>query len=395
LSTVNITLQQILVRGYKVYERTHALPDYVRRAVWAMMACRTAVLGGHVQACPDGHVERVWYNSCRHRMCPQCAWLQVERWLANQKARLLACEHYHAIFTMPHALNDLWLANVEVMSGLLFASVHATLVELLGDAKYLGARPGIIATLHTWSQTLILHPHVHCLVTGGGLNASGQWVTVRHGFLLPMRVVMAVFRGKLRAAIRQGLQHGRLQPPAGKSLQQMENLLNKLGRQRWNVHIRERYPHGQGVLVYLARYIRGGPISQQRLLACDDQQVVFRYEERAKGSEGQAKQRTMRLPLEQFIGRLLLHVPPVGAVRVRGWGLYAHSQGAGLALCRQQVGQGPVEAPTLVELPPEGPRWGEEPPQRCPVCGQPLVCTALLPRAGVPPPAEMRWEHVA
>jgi hypothetical protein len=126
VSTDTLALQRILQLGYAADERTHPLPDSVRRAVWAILACRTAVLGGHVHACPDGHVERVWYNSCRHRMCPQCAWVQVERWLAKQKARLLACDHSHVIFTMPHELNELWLANVEGMSGLLFARVHDT-----------------------------------------------------------------------------------------------------------------------------------------------------------------------------------------------------------------------------------------------------------------------------
>jgi hypothetical protein len=135
LQTDQLTLQTILQLGYAAYERRHPLPDDVRRAVWAILACRTAVLGGHVQACPDGHVERIWYNSCRHRMCPQCAWLQVERWMAKQKARLLACDHYHVIFTVPHELNELWLANVEAMTQLLFASVHETLCELLGDPK--------------------------------------------------------------------------------------------------------------------------------------------------------------------------------------------------------------------------------------------------------------------
>jgi hypothetical protein len=395
LGTDKLTLQTMLQRGYAAYERSHRLPDYVRRAVWAILACRTARLGGHIQACPDGHVERVWYNSCRHRMCPQCAWGQIERWLARQRSRLLACEHYHVIFTMPHELNDLWLANVAVMTQLLFASVHHTLFTLLGDAKYLGARPGIIATLHTWSQTLLLHPHLHCLVTGGGLSAAGEWVAVRNGFLLPMAVVMALFRGKLRAAIGEGIAQGQLTLPEGKSRQQVENLLNKLGRQKWNVHIRERYPYGQGVLVYLARYLRGGPISNARLLSCDGQQVVFRYEERAKGPGGQAQQRTMRLPLEQFIGRWRLHVPPPGAVLVRCWGLYAHTQGVALAVCRQQLGQGPVEAPQHMDWQSCGEERGEAHPERCPVCGQRLVCTALIPRAGAPPPAAMGWEQVA
>jgi hypothetical protein len=173
-------------------------------------------------------------------MCPQCAWGQIERWLVKQRARLLACEHYQVIFTSPHELNELWLANVAVMTPLLFASVHDTLVELLGDAKYLGAKPGVIAMRHTWTQTLLLHPHLHCLVTGGGLSTAGQWEAVRHRFLLPMRVVMTLFRGKLRAAIRQGLVQGTRQGPAGQRQPQVEHLLNTLGRQKWNVHIRER-----------------------------------------------------------------------------------------------------------------------------------------------------------
>jgi Putative transposase/Transposase zinc-binding domain len=395
LRTDKLTLQMILRLGYAAYERSHPLAAHVRRAVWALLACRTAVLGGHVQACPDGHVERIWYNSCRHRMCPQCAWVQVEHWLAKQKARLLACEHDQVIFTMPHALNALWLANVDVMSGLLFASVHDPLLELLGDPKYLGARPGIIATQHTWSQTLVLHPHSHCLVTGGGLTQAGQWVAVRHGFLLPMRVVMAVFRGNLRAALQQGLPRGQLTPPEGKSRQPLENLLNKLGRQKWNVPIRERYPHGQGILVYLARYLRGGPLSNRRLLACDGQQVVFGYEERAKGPGGQAQRRTMSLPLEQCIGRWLLHVPPAGAVLVRCWGLYAHTQGAALALCREQLGQDAVPEPEPVPLQPTLHPGVEASSERCPSRGQRMVCTARIPRAGVPPPAAKGWEQVA
>src|SRR5215471_3583544 len=169
-----VTLQTIFQDAFPAYEQRHALPAHVRRAAHALMQCRTAALGGHIQACPDGS-------------CPQCAYLQTERWLALQRARLLACDHYHVIFTLPHDLNALWLANVPVMTTLLFQAVRDTLGSLLADPKYLGAQPGILAALHTWSQTLGLHPHVHCLVTGGGLTPAGQWVAVRHGFLLPVR----------------------------------------------------------------------------------------------------------------------------------------------------------------------------------------------------------------
>ena len=194
-----VTLHTLFQDAFPAYEQVHPLPTHVRKAARAIMPCRTAALGGHVHACPDGHRSRIWYNSCRHRSCPPCASLQTERWRALQRARLLACDHYHVIFTLPHDLHALWLANVPLMTSLLLQAVRDTLGTLLADPKYLGAQPGLIAALHTWSQTLVLHPHVHCLVTGGGLTPAGQWIAVRHGFLLPARVVMAVFRGKMLA----------------------------------------------------------------------------------------------------------------------------------------------------------------------------------------------------
>src|SRR5262245_27192498 len=221
-----VTLQTIFQDAYPAYEQTHPLPSHVRRAARALMQCRTATLGGHVQACPDGHVARIWYNSCRHRSCPQCVYLQTERWLTLQRAQLLACDHYHVIFTLPHDLNRLWLANVPLMTTLLFQAVRDTLGTLLADLKYLGAQPGMLVALHTWSQTLVLHPHVHCLVTGGGLTPDGQWQAVRNDFLLPVRVVMAVFRGTLLAAIRQALTREDLALPEGMRPQPFLNLLN-------------------------------------------------------------------------------------------------------------------------------------------------------------------------
>jgi hypothetical protein len=173
------------------------------------------------------------------------------------------------------------------------------------------------------------------------------------------------------------------------------NLLNKLGRTKWHVHIRERYPHGQGVLVYLARYLRKGPLANGWLRSCDGEQVIFWYEERAKGPARPAQRRPMCLPLDQFLGRWLRHIPPPHAVQVRCWGLYAHTQGDELARCRQQLGQGPVESPAPLDEPHDRQGGGKSPPECCAVCGQPLVCTALLPRAGVPPPAETGWEQVA
>ena len=154
-----VTLQTIFQDAFPAYEQRHALPAHVRRAAHALMRCRTAALGGHIQACPDGHVARVWYNSCRHRSCPQCAYLQTERWLARQRARLLACDHYHVIFTLPHELNPLWLANVSMMTALLFQAVSETLLTVARDPRHLGADIGLLAVLHTWGQNLDLHQH--------------------------------------------------------------------------------------------------------------------------------------------------------------------------------------------------------------------------------------------
>ena len=379
-----VTLQTIFQDAFPTYEQMHPLPTYVRRAVRAIMQCRTAALGGHVQACPDGHMSRVWYNSCRHRACPQCAYLQTERWLALQRARLLACDHYHVIFTLPHELNPLWLANVPVMTTLLFQAARDTLAALLGDPKYLGAQPGIIAARHTWSQTLVLHPHVHCLVTGGGLTTTGSWVAVRNGFLLPARVVMAVFRGKMVAAIRQTFARGALALPEPMRPQQLLNLLNRLGhptKTKWNVRIMERYHHGAGVVTYLARYLRGGPIKNARLVAWDGADITFTYR-----APGDPLRQRMTLPVAAFLQRWLLHVPVPQTRVVRCYGLYHQTHAEALAVCRTALGQPPMETPVPLTWQPVCAPRGEAHPERCPTCGQLLVCTGVIPRGGAPPP---------
>jgi hypothetical protein len=385
-----VTLQAIFQDAFPAYEQRHALPAHVRRAAHALIRCRTAAFGGHIQACPDGHVARVWYNSCRHRSCPQCAYLQTERWLARQRARLLACDHYHVIFTLPHDLNSLWLANVPVMTTLLFQAVRDTLGTLLADPKYLGAQPGILMALHTWSQTLVLHPHLHCLVTGGGLTPDGQWQAVRQGFLLPARVVMAVLRGKMLDAIRQAYAREDLVLPEGMRPQPFVNLLNRLGhptKTRWNVRIMERYAHGAGVVTYLARYLRGGPIKNGRLVAYDGARVTFTCRTRHEEADGaRPRSQQMTLPVADFLQRWLLHVPMPQTRGVRSYGLYHPSHTAALAVCRAERGQPPLEAPAVLDWQTVCTQRGEAHPERCPTCGQRLVCTGVIPRGGAPPP---------
>ena len=384
-----VTLQMIFQDAFPAYEQTHPLPAHVRRAARTVMQCRTAALGGHVQACPDGHMARIWYNSCRHRACPQCASLQTERWLALQQARLLACDHYHVIFTLPHDLNPLWLANVSVMTTLLFQAVHDTLRTLLADPKYLGAQPGLLTALHTWSQTLVLHPHLHCLVTGGGLTPDGHWKAVRNGFLLPARVVMAVFRGKMLGGLRQAFARDALVLPEAMRPQQFLNLLHRLGHAQktpWNVHIRERYRHGAGVVTYLARYLRGGPIKNGRLVAYDGERVTFTYRARQEEADVESiSPQRMTLPVADFLQRWLLHVPMPQTRVVRSYGLYHPSHAAALAVCRAELGQPPMEVPAALDWQTVCAQRGDAHPERCPTCGQRLVCTGVIPRGGAPP----------
>lgn len=393
-----VTLQEIFRQGYPAYEQTHAVPAHQRKAAQAIMQCRTAALGGHIQACPDGHFQRIWYNSCRHRACPQCAFIQVERWLAKQRARLLACDHYHVIVTMPHDLNVLWRHNAPRLTRLLLQSVRDTLMSLLADPKYLGAQPGLLAALHTWGQTLILHPHVHCLVTGGGLTPAGAWKPVRHGFLLPVRVVMAVFRGKLLAALRTAWARQELQLPDELRPQAFLNLLTRLGhptKTRWHVHIQERYAHGSGVATYLARYMRGGPIKNARLVRSDGATVTFRYVDNHAATASVAPQRQMTLSMDAFLQRVLQHVPEPGTQVVRAWGVYQAQQAAALEGCRRQLGQGPVVRPEPVAWQSACAQRGEAHPERCPRCGQHLVWSGMLTRGGAGPPGHLEEDEAA
>lgn len=368
-----MTLQQIIARGYDQRAENKPLPPHMWKAAGRISVCRTSTLGGHIQACPEGHVERHWYNSCRHRACPVCNYTATERWLDSQKKRILNCEHFHVVFTLDSALDRLWLANVRAMTSILFQSARDTLFELLGDDKYLGAEPGVIMARHTWGQMLGLHPHVHCLVSGGGLTSSGEWRRVDNGFLLPVRVVRALFRGKLLDSIRRGIEREELAAPDGERPQQVLNLLNKLGRKKWNVCIRERYAHGNGVLTYLGRYMRGGAISKRRIISSDEEQVRFRYKDYREENASGKSSKTMALSVNDFVRRVLLHVPEPGHKVVRSYGLYASSRREALDHCRGLLGQKPVEEPKVRSWQECVAGFGEANPGQCPVCGARLV----------------------
>lgn len=362
------SLQAILQVHAEALKKNHKLPKRVLVAMEAIMRCRTAAMGGHVERCPEGHVEKVWYNSCKHRSCPKCGHLPTERWLQKQKERLLACPHYHVIFTVPPELHILWRYNRELMMELLFHCVRDTLFVLLGDKRYGGLLPGLICSLHTWGRNLSLHPHLHCVVTGFGLRSDGTWAEAKKANLLPYLVVRQLYRGKMIAAVRNKLHAGALALPPDLPAFRLENTLNRLGREPWNVEIRQRYSHGSGVMIYLAHYIRGGPISDRRILSFNAEGISFLYlDHRDK------KTKVMQLSPEQFLLRVLQHVPPPRKKTIRYYGLYAEHNDHLLSIARSVLGQPPAQRASFLTWQAFWVQSRSELPNLCPVCGKPLV----------------------
>jgi hypothetical protein len=390
-----VTLQEILQTSFTAYTEAHKVPRRVWKAAHAVMRCRTAALGGHVRRCPQGHVTEIWYNSCRHRTCPRCAGQRINHWLDRWQEQLLPTDHFHVIFTLPSELHELWQWNRAAMTELFFTSVRETLCTLLGDPTWLGATPGVLATLHTWGRTLALHPHVHCLVSGGGLDAEGQWRAVSTGYLLPVAVVRSLFRGKVLGAIETLWLTRQLQCPPRLADDGVRRVLVAAARQTWNVRIAERYPHGRGVMKYLARYVRGGPIKDHRFVSFDGERVTFRYgNHRELDAQGKPQQQELTLTVAEFLCRWSAHVPLPGVHMVRAWGVYASTQRHRLEEGRNQLPE--KDTPQVV---PTGaatntPHDRYHPWEQCPVCHQPMIPVQVLPRAGAPP-AQPSWPVAA
>lgn len=329
-------------------------------------------MGGHVNSCPDGHVHQIAYNSCGHRCCPGCGWLDTQKWLEGCQRRLLPVPHHHVIFTLPHELNDVWRYNRAGLANVLFAAASETLRELLLDTKYLGGRVGILAVLHTWTQTLRPHVHLHTVVTAGGLGPDGKWKPTVKSCLLPRKVLMIKFRGKFKAMLLNAARKEQWTLPEGLDL---KLLLSQLTKKPWNVKIHKAYPHAEGVAKYLAGYLKSGPIKNSRLLSQSNGQIVFGYRKPIR-SDGPAKKQygETRLPVDVFLGRWLQHVPPSGFQTVRGYGLYCANQHsrideAWVALAVDRPAE--CEDGRNWQTYCEESGWGEK--ICCPQCGKQLV----------------------
>lgn len=361
------------------------------RAMRAIETCRTAALGGHLYRCDACRREKVLPNSCRNRHCPKCQRLDQHRWLEARKAELLPTAYFHVVFTLPHELNPITVANPALVYELLFRSASEALLQAAANPKLLGAKIGILAVLHTWAQTLTLHPHLHCIVPGGGLATGGEprWIASRPEFLLPVQVLARLFRGKFLAGLRQAYRDGEITlGTSGCHLadpRRFATLVDSLYRKGWVVYSKPPFAGPETVLSYLARYTHRIAISDSRLLRLEGERVVFSYKDYSRGG----RNREMTLEAHELIRRFLLHVLPPRFVRVRYYGLLAHrDRNDRLAHCRALLcGADPP--------PPRQETWDETllrltgaDPLRCPHCKQGrLVLLGFLAR---PPPIQPR-----
>jgi hypothetical protein len=331
-----LEVADILRAHGSAYRAAHRVSPEQAAVMRHLVACRTAALGGHVDACEACGLVRISYNSCRDRHCPKCQAARQMQWVEMRLARLLPVPYFHVVFTLPEQLQPLALKNQRLIYQLLFQAASQTLLQLAGDPRRLGAQIGITAVLHTWGQNLLFHPHLHCVVTGGGLAPDGRWVATRSRYFLPVRVLGSLFRGKFLAALQEAYQQGRLtlHGSVGQLAcpRQFQQLLGQLYRQRWIVYAKPPFGGPAAVYRYLGRYTHRVAISNRRLLALEGNRVRFRYKDYA--DRGQQKE--MTLTAEEFIRRFLLHVLPSRFVRIRHYGLLAgRNVATRLERCRQ------------------------------------------------------------
>lgn len=371
--------------GYRAAHAGH-LGLMQLKVMTAIENCRTAALGGHVEACEDCGHWRIAYNSCRNRHCPKCQGAAARTWLAEREADLLPIGYFHVVFTLPAEIADIAWQNKAVVYDLLFRAASETMLTIAADPRHLGARIGITAVLHTWGSAMTHHPHVHMIVPGGGIAPDGaRWISSRSAFLLPVRVLGSLFRRIFVTRLIQLHDAGRL-AFFGERVRLADRRaflrhLSPVRKKRWVVYAKPPFAGPQAVLAYLSRYTHRVAISNRRLIAFDDRGVTFGYKDYRR--EGPERQRVMTLATDEFIRRFLLHVLPRGFHRIRHYGLLAgSSRKASIARARELLG---VPASTE-ELSSEEPA-DQRPP--CPCCGGHMIVIEAFERWQQPraPPA--------
>jgi hypothetical protein len=350
----------------------------------AIERCRTAALGGHVARCEKCDHTHIAYNSCRNRHCPKCQGAAAKDWLAERQAELLPVPYFHVVFTLPAPIADIAYHNKAEIYAILFKAAAETLITIAADPKHLGARIGLTAVLHTWGSALTHHPHVHCIVPGGGLSPGGErWISCRPGFFLPVRVLSRLFRRRFLEQLVAAHEAGRLHffgdhAPLAEHCA-FAAYLAPLRNIEWVVYAKRPFGGPQAVLAYLSRYTHRIAIANSRLIACDGTRVSFRWKDyRAKGRQ---RHKVMTLASGEFIRRFLIHVLPSGFHRIRHYGLFANGGRAdNIARAREMLGVSPTQSePRNTDA--------DEPPMLshpCPCCGGRMIIIETFERGSTP-----------
>jgi hypothetical protein len=356
------------------------------KVMTAIERCRTAALGGHVERCEKCSHTIIAYNSCRNRHCPKCQGAAAREWLAEREAELLPVPYFHVVFTLPARIADIAYQNKAVIYDLLFKASSETLLTIAADPKHLGARIGILSVLHTWGSALTHHPHVHMIVPGGGFSLDGKsWLSCRPLFLLPVKVLSALFRGlfldKLRAAYRAGAlaffgKHAQLIDPRA-----FAGYLAPLWNKKWVVYCKHPFGGPEEVLRYLARYTHRVAISNRRLIACDENGVTFKWKDYRL--EGPERYKVMTLPTHEFIRRFLMHLLPAGFHRIRYYGLLASGKRAGnVARARQMLAPPIIPVDAIKAISPNAAE--PQTTNLCPCCGGRMIIIERFERGATP-----------
>jgi len=339
------------------------MPPSHKVVMRAIEQCRTEALGGHVYSCEQCDESLYSYHSCRNRHCPKCQQQAGQQWLERQQQLLLPTAYFMVTFTLPEPLRAIARSQQKVVYDLLFRTAAAALQELAADKRFVGGQIGMVGVLHTWGRDLSYHPHVHFLVPGGGLSADGEeWLRSRQGFLVHVKPLSKLFRGKFRAALQK--------------TELFEQVPHQVWREGWVVHS-QAVDTGQAALKYLAPYIFRVAISNKRIVKVAEGQVTFRYT-----PSGSKKSKLCTLPAEEFIRRFLQHVLPKGFVKVRYYGLFAPGQRHRLKQARTLLGAYAASEPAAAteETDTDPSHSAEKPAMLCPKCGQPMRCRRLKPR---------------
>lgn len=356
-----------------------------RRVMTAIEMCRTAALGGHVERCEDCTHTRIAYNSCRNRHCPKCQWTAAQDWLEDRKAELLPVPYFHVVFTLPSQIGAIAYQNKAKVYGLLFTAAGEALTTIAADPKHLGARIGVTGVLHTWGSNLDHHPHVHCIVPGGGISPDGErWVPCRRNFLLSVRVLSRLFRRLFLEGLVRLHQSGELaffnDLASLEDAKALRDHLAPLRCSEWVVYAKQPFAGPEQVLAYLARYTHRVAISNSRLVSIGNGQVAFNWKDYRE--TGRNNRKIMRLEASEFMRRFLMHVLPDGFHRIRHYGFLANGHRAEkLALCRKLL-SAPVEAKGGSNS--EAPTIAVPDPPPCPCCGGRMRTIETFERGSAP-----------